>query len=323
MTPKPPSTTLSDRAPLARRADPHAPRAAIARALLVLTLPLALAACDGAEGGASKPRGPDAVTLSAREVELPAASAHGIAEIDRLVEALTPLDPTLTSDYHDAWLRASRALREEMRAAGTEVGIAALQRLREAEIADPLVRRGLLEVGSHAAPEVARPLLVKLIDEYGHDFAVRTFAVEFLAETSPETAIEVLEPYLKKRKKLNKTMPNDEFLVRGYATAARAVGIDPTLIMSDVATNLWMEQAARHFAVEELGRRPGPYAQSVLEAILIESTGNSYIRRKAAQALRDSVPAESACAVFRRVADAEADGGMMEFLLDMIRENCP
>lgn len=281
-----------------------------------------LGACDGAPDAGSDSRAMDSLTLTARGQELPATSARGEAAIDRLVAALTPLDPNLTSDHHDRWLQAGRALREELRNAGPEVGTAALHRLRDSKIRDPLVRRGLLEVGAHAAPEVARPILVRLIDEYGHDFAVRTFAVEFLAETSPQTALELFEPYIKKRGKPNKTMPPDEFLVRGYATAARMLGADPTLILSDVATNLWMEDAARHFAVQELARYPGPYARSVLEAILIESTGNAYIRRKAAQALRDSVPAEAACEVFRRVADREADGNMLAFLLDMLRENC-
>ncbi len=292
--------------------------------MLALTLVAAagLAACDGAPGADSESRQIDSLTLTARGLELPASTARGEESIDRLVAALTPIDPNLTSDHHDRWLHAGRALREELRGAAPEVGVAALRRLRDSNVRDPLVRRGLLEVGAYAAPDVARPILIRLIDEYGHDFAVRTFAVEFLSETSPEAALELLEPYLRKRGKPNKTMPPDEFLVRGYATAARKTGLDPTLILSDVATNLWMEDAARHFAVQELGNYPGPYARSVLEALLVESTGNAYIRRKAAQALRDSAPAESACEVFRRVADREADGNMLAFLLDMLRENC-
>lgn len=324
MTPSPLDLRLAS---LAERADPHPParrRRGPGLALLASSaLALWGAACGGAEGGSPSDGGADTLARSAQAADLPPVSERGRAQIERLVQALTPLDLDLTSDHHDRWLHAGRALREELRRADPEVGVAALWRLRDARIQDPLLRRGLLEVGSHAAPDVARPLLVTLIEEYGHDFAVRTFAVEFLSETSPQTALEVLEPHLRKRRKPNKTMPPDEFLVRGYARAAQATGEDPTAILADVATNLWMEDAARHFAVAELGRYPSPYARSVLEAILIESTGNSYIRRKAAQALRDSVPAEAACETFRRVANHEAELGMLEFLLDMIRENCP
>lgn len=321
MPPMPMPAPRSAHSPLARRADPHV-RAGHWRLALALVVGPWLAACDGSQGAGPAPEELDSLTLTARGLELPAATARGEAAVDRLVAALTPLDPTLTSDHHDRWLHAGRALREELRAGDPEIGVAALRRLRDADVRNPLVRRGLLEVGAHTAPDIARPILIRLIDEYGHDYAVRTFAVEFLAETSPAAALELLEPYLKKRGKPNKTMPPDEFLVRGYATAARKTGVDPTLILSDVATNLWMEDAARHFAVQELGTYPGPYARSVLEAILIESTGNAYVRRKAAQALRDSAPAESACEVFRRVAEREADGNMLAFLLDMLRENC-
>ena len=313
--------------PHARRALPHARRESPSRTarLLALAALALLPACDGgddAAAGQEPAAGPDATSLAARELELPATTPGAEATIDRLVEALTPLDPTLTSDHHDEHLHAQRALVAELRQADADVGVAALRRLREAEIENPLVRRGLLEVGAHAAPDVARPLLVELVQEYGHDFALRNFAVEFLAQTSPDTALEVFSPHLRKRKKPNKTMPYDEFLIRGYAEAARATGTDPTLMLADVATNIWMEDAARHFAVEELGHYPGEYTTSVLRALLVESSGNAYIRRKAAQSLRRSLPAETACEIFRQVADAESDGNMLAFLLDMIRDTC-
>jgi hypothetical protein len=158
--------------------------------------------------------------------------------------------------------------------------------------------------------------------EYGYPIDDRTYATGFLAATSPEVYLEVAQPYVTRRGRATKTMPNDEFLVHGWITACAKVGRSPVPELADVATNLSMEDAARHVATEELGRHPDPRGRKALETLLVESTGNGYIRRKAAQALRDSVPNETVCALFRYVLSNEADMNFRVFLEDMISRNC-
>ena len=43
----------------------------------------------------------------------------------------------------------------------------------------------------------------------------------------------------------------------------------------------------------------------------------------AAQSLRKTLPAEDACALFKEVADREAESNFLIFLLDVIAETCP
>jgi hypothetical protein len=117
-------------------------------------------------------------------------------------------------------------------------------------------------------------------------------------------------------------MPDDEFLVRGWVVACELLGRSPVDELADVATNLMMQDAARHYATQELGRFHEPKGRKALETVLIESTGNGYIRRKAAQSLQASLPAETACALFRHVLEREADINFQAFLQDVIARNC-
>ena len=80
--------------------------------------------------------------------------------------------------------------------------------------------------------------------------------------------------------------------------------------------------AARHLAAGELARFPDPLGRSALETAMIESSGNGYLRRKAAQAIRDSVPREEACELFRYVLEREADINFAIFMRNMIDLNC-
>ena len=72
----------------------------------------------------------------------------------------------------------------------------------------------------------------------------------------------------------------------------------------------------------ELARFPDPLGRSALETAMIESSGNGYLRRKAAQAIRDSVPREEACELFRYVLEREADINFAIFMRNMIDLNC-
>ncbi|MDP6839317.1 MAG: hypothetical protein QF724_10305, partial [Planctomycetota bacterium] len=237
--------------------------------------------------------------------------------ITELVRTLTPPDLTWTSDRLDAHFHAGREALARLKQAEPALGRAALGRLLADNPEEIPVRNGLLEVGAHSAPDDAEPLLVQLVTEYGHRMSDRTEAVRLLAQTSPARAEELLGPLLR-QERLRQTMPDAEFLLAGWVTACEQTGTDPVEVLSTVAGNIFMQDAARHQAVEELGKHPGTLSRATLEAVLVESTGNGYLRRKAAQALSASLPAETACSIFKRVAEQEADQNMVIFLLNML-----
>lgn len=272
-------------------------------ARLLLALCAALSAACGGSGMAQAPAdGPQARVLD-------------------LVEALTPLDETFTGDVKDAWFQNTVEKKAALKILPPEYGREALRYLREVGDEAIGVEVGLLEVAAHSDPEGTAPYLEELIFEYGYPMHQRAEAVTLLAEIRPERAMELFDPHLREARH-HRTYPDAEFFVRGYIDAARARRADPTDLLVDVATNLWHQDAARHFAVGELGNHPSEYARQALEITLTESTGNGYLRRKAAQALRDSLPRETACQIFANVANKEADRNMLAFLIDMINENC-
>ncbi|MDP6539493.1 MAG: hypothetical protein QF410_08090 [Planctomycetota bacterium] len=244
----------------------------------------------------------------------------------RLVELSTPLDPTLTSDHHDRQLHERRAQVARLKAGGREVGLEALRVYRQRAHEDnPLmVRLRTLEVGAHAAPQDARPLLEKLILEYGHPMDVRTESLRLLAEIAPARAVEVIGPLVRIKRK-SQTVPEDEFLVRAFVTACEGSGSSPVDALVDVATNIFKQDAARHYAAEALGSYGDePLAVKALETLLIESTGNTYLRIKAAQSLRTILPTEQACALFGSVAEREAGVNFLKFLNNMLEDlGCP
>jgi hypothetical protein len=126
-----------------------------------------------------------------------------------------------------------------------------------------------------------------------------------------------------RRTKRNETLPHDEFLIRGWVKACEHQEISPVPVLVDNATNITKDSTSRHYAVKQLGEHIDPLGRQALEIVLIESTGNGYIRRMAAQSLRKTIPAEEACALFREVADHESENNFLRFLLDIISETCP
>jgi len=244
------------------------------------------------------------------------------AEIEELIRLLTPLDPTLTSDHHDRHLHAQRAHQKKLEASGVEIGRAAITAFRDNRQETATVRRGLLQVAARSAPSDAAPLLEKLVTEYGHPLDERAEATLLFGEAAPERALEVLEPMCRRTKR-NETLPHDEFLIRGWVKACENLAISPVPVLVDNATNITKDQTSRHFAVKQLGNHEDPLGRQALQIILIESTGNGYIRRMAAQSLQKTVSAEEACALFKEVADLEAETNFLKFLMDMIAETCP
>jgi len=305
-------STAVERLEFARpaRALAHAPRRPFAQAAAGLLVAALLSACGSEDplstGGHLSPE--------ARQ-----------ASIDRLVMLSEPLDPTLTSDHHDRRLHQVRAALAELSQAPPEVGRLALETFLEKEKnpddVPQAVRRHLLMVAARSDPQEATPLLEKMTMEYGHKIEMRTEACLLLGEVAPRRAVELLGPELEKRRATS-TMPDDEFLLRAYVEGCRRSGTDPVPVLVDVVTNIFKQDAARHQAAEELGNYPTPLALQALRAILIESTGNSYLRIKAAQSIRKAFPREEACAIFEEVATHEADDNFLEFMADMIQENC-
>jgi hypothetical protein len=252
-----------------------------------------------------------------------ARSVH--AELLELVETQTPLEKTVTSDITDKRFLRGRELLGQLRKAGREAGLEAMAMLREPPAGGkprPIdVERALLDVAAHAAPEDACPLLESLVTQYGPTLELRTEATMLFAETSPARALQVLEPMVKKAHP-TQTQPPAEFILASFVTACDKTGRSPVPELADVATNLFMDETARIRAVKELGHRPEPLAIQALQAILVESTGDGYIRRMAAQGLRDSLPRENACALFQSISEHEADLNFLQFLRDMVDKNC-
>jgi hypothetical protein len=256
----------------------------------------------------------------------PAASgAAAAARIDKLVERFTPLSKTVTSDVSDEQFIESQKLLAELSKAGPEVGRAALARLRAPTEGKPrpqAVERALLIVAARAAPEDSKVLLENLVTQYGTDLALRTEATLLLAEVHPLRAKEILEPFVR-RARQSQTLPPQEFLVRAWVTACEQSNTDPVPALADAATNLFMDEPARVRAVKELGRHKGNLlAEKSLRAILVESTGDGYLRRMAAQALIEILPRETACSLLTEVADKEADSNMLIFLADALDKYC-
>jgi HEAT repeat protein len=184
----------------------------------------------------------------------------------------------------------------------------------------PEIRTGLLEIAAYAAPEETRPILVELVSTYGDELFVRAQAASFLAATSPETALEVLTPVL--TGEARGTFPPEDQLLEAWNSAALSTGADRTPLLCDIATDPKRDQAVRHLATKLLGGLPGEQGRQALELLLVESSGNQYIRRLAAQSLVSTLSAEDLCALLRTVIAREADPNFQIFLDSIVQQNC-
>ncbi|MEM9382871.1 MAG: hypothetical protein AAGB93_23165 [Planctomycetota bacterium] len=241
-----------------------------------------------------------------------------------LVRALQPLDPTLTSDHHDRWFientRRIAALEMDTR---KDVGFAALHAFTNYPVRHFPIRRVLLAVGARVAPEEAEPMLVELSFNYGYNLEDRAEAVLLLGEIAPDALFEGARPYLERKGRPFQTAPNDEFFARAWVKACEVSGESPVEMMTQVATNLALEDYARVVAIRTLGAHcDDPRARGALRTTLVESTGNGYIRRVSAQSILAGFSREAACEMLQEVLDREADVGFARFLDDMVQLNC-
>lgn len=296
----------------AHRADPHTaahPRGARApglrAALAVSTALLAFlsAACDG---GAGTP------------------AAAGTRAIDQQIRdlktALRPLEAgEHLSDVGD-WNVRRDALVERMKAGPPELGRAALEELYGDLEQDARIQYGLLTVAAHAATEDALPRLEEIFTTYGERLDMRAHACDLLAEVAPERAVALIEPVLREARP-SATWPPYERMLAAYVAAAERAEHDPVPLLAQITTDIYYDDDVRHRAAKSLGDHDHPLGAQALETVLVESTGNTYLRRLAAQALVRSAT-ERCCTVIADVIQREVDTGFVLFLDDMIAKNC-
>jgi hypothetical protein len=266
-------------------------------AAVVLSLPFVLVACDPGSPASAKASQPDAVRREIRD----------------LITALTPAPATALPVEKSDWHRQRKATLERLRVQGPEYGLEALRVYREEPPSSAEARAGLLDVAAHCAPEAATPVLVQLVTTFGEHDHVRDKATEYLGECVPEKAVEVLEPLLAARPD-DRTYPPEETILSAWMTAYEKLELDPIPVLCAVATDLRRAQEVRHLATRALGRHDGPQSRQALQSLMVESSGNAYIRRLATQSLRQLLPQAEFCKIIETVQSHEADPEFIYFL---------
>ncbi|MBM3976106.1 MAG: hypothetical protein FJ299_03845 [Planctomycetes bacterium] len=244
------------------------------------------------------------------------------AEIDALIRELTPPAKDATSDKFDLWIRARKAALNARAAPDPEFGRACWAAYRERPELVFDVRRDLLEVAARTDPAGMRDRLVAEFEAYEVELGLRARAIDLLAELDPPRALELLEPLVREPRK-SKTWPPQETLLSAWNEAALRAGIARSDLLGAVAADLLQDDPARHFAVRQLGTCGDARAAQALEAVLVESTGNGYLRRLAAQSLSGDRRFTQACATLRRVLERESDENFALFLDSLVRKTCP
>ncbi len=241
-------------------------------------------------------------------------------EIRDLVTALTPMTATALPVEKSSWFMQRKKTLERMKSAGRDHGLEAL-RVFQSEGGLPEVRAGLLEVAAFNAPRETEPLLVELVTKFGPDLYLRTKAAEFLGETAPEKAIEVLHPILQGRYD-DRTFPPEERLLDAWLTASGKLGIDPVPLVAEIAVDLDRTQDVRHLATRALGQHDSPQSRQALQTLAVESSGNSYIRRLSIQSLKQILTKDEFCGTVNMIRSREVDQHFQVFLDNVVQEAC-
>lgn len=249
------------------------------------------------------------------------AGAVAAREIRDLITALTPPSPTSVPVEKSEHFAIRKRTLEHLRAASQAHGIEALRVYREEAPALPEVRAGLLDIAAHTAPAASEALLVDLVTTFGEDMLVRREATELLGECLPERANQVLEPILRERYD-GRTYPPEDRMLDAWIRAKEKLGEDPVPVVALVATDLQRAQDVRHLATRALGRHDSPLSRQALETLLVESSGNGYIRRLALQSLLAILPREKFCELARRVQSLEADTEFIVVIQSSLDANC-
>jgi len=241
--------------------------------------------------------------------------------IGDLIAAFTPPEATTTSAVQDDWLRRRRATMARMKRGDEELGALLVEAFLTRKDLSVPVRSGLLEAASYANPKAATPTLIQIVENYGEDIGLRTDACRFLGASAPEAGIETLGKILFESDRAA-TGPGDEALLDGWLEAHRQLDRDPGRDLADLATEIGRDEATRHLAIRALGQYPSKLSASALEEVLFESSGNSYMRRLAAQSMIEISEREDFCPIFIRLFEREADVNFQLFLESTINEYC-
>ena len=285
-------------------ADPHArrTRAHVVAALLAIGL---AGACGGS--GASS-------TVSAADAD---------KSIRDLIAVYQPGDPNKTSDFEDSAFRARVQALERLRTAGPEVGRAALATFAAGAQTVTDIQQALLDVAASNCPVETAPTLERLITTYdgkvGEGLATR--AVEILARTSPQRAIELFEPLIRDPG-AHQTRPSQESLIEGWTEAASRLNAKDARVLCDVVVDLRQPPDARYAAVRGIAKFGGERAQKALGSVLIEGASDGNLRRKAAQTLLVIMPRKPFCELITEVSEHESDDIFLNFLADLLDKNC-
>jgi HEAT repeat protein len=258
--------------------------------------------------GACGPKSADAAEVASKEIR-------------ELAIALTPPPATSIPVEKSAFYVKRKQTLERLRAADEAHGLAALQAYREQSAALPEVRAGLLDIAAHTAPKACEELLVQLVTTFGEDLLIRRSAAELLGECMPERGVEVLEPILRDRYD-DRTYPPEERMLQAWLTAMDRLKRDPVPFLSLVATDLHRPMDVRHLATRALGKYPSNEGRQALETLLVESSGNGYIRRIALQSLQASLPAAQFCELARGVQSREADTDFIVVIQSALDKSC-
>lgn len=251
-------------------------------------------------------------------------------DIRDLVTALTPPPadsiPVVKSEFYTT----RKTTLERMRGASEAHGIEALRLYREERPKLPEVSAGLLDVAAHTAPEATEELLVKLTVTFGEDLLIRKKAAELLGECMPLRAIDVLEPILRERFD-DRTYPPEDRLLQAWVTAYEKLELDAVPLLARIATDMQRPMDVRHLATKTLGRHAAPKSPGgeasrqgvqALESLLVESSGNGYIRRLALQSLVQCEPTEEFCRLARAIQERESDPEFIVFIQSALDKNC-
>jgi len=293
---------------------PSTDHARVRPALSMALAPFLLLLSAGCSGQASADAGekPERPELSGREID---------REVRDLITAVTPLAADVPQGEHNVWVERRKKTLERLRLAGPEVGRAMLEAYHANAKSSTQVREGLLDVAAHNLPEETQDILVELVTTYGDDLALRKKACRLLGATSPEVAVDVLGPLLSNTER-KVTLPAADQMLFGWIEAMDTLGRDKSEVLSNVVVDFHQPQEVRHHAAVELGKQANPRGRKALETVVVESTGNHYLRRKALQALRDTVPKEEFCPYLNELARNEVDNQFQVFLGSMIDTVC-
>jgi hypothetical protein len=193
------------------------------------------------------------------------------------------------------------------------------------ESLDPGLRIRILEAAARtmrsdpaSRAELARELAAR-VEESRHPMGERNKACELMGDMTPEQALTVLGPIVGPGRR-NTTTPDHEFVLRGWFTAAEALGRETTGMLCDIAGDAAMETISRVTAFDHLAGRDDPRAIATMESVMVESTGDMYTRQRAVRSYVATVGAPLARARFEEMLKREADQNMQIFLQNTLTQ---